>query len=372
MIWAIFALLTGAAILAVIAPLAFGGSPGGASPDRTAADKAFYVEQIAEIERERAEGRLAEADAEAARREAARRLLRAGDAAAEAGAPASRRLRTLAALAALAAIPVLALSLYAKIGAADLPDMPLAERRAKAPAHANLDDAIAKIEAHLADHPDDGRGFEVIAPYYLRNGRFEEALHALTEALRLLGPTAERYDALAEGFVAAGEGRVTEEARRSFQEALKLEPTDPMARYYMGLAAAQDEDSATAKDVWTKLLDDAPPDAPYRRVVARALQSLSAEAPSSAAGKAVAALPEKERAATIGAMVERLAGRLAQNGDDVGGWLKLIRAYSVLAQADKAGAALADARKALADKPAEIAQVDALARELGVQEKAAP
>ena len=47
--------------------------------------------------------------------------------------------------------------------------------------------AIAKIEAHLAQHPDDGRGYEVLAPVYLRIGRANDAVRAASEALRLLG-----------------------------------------------------------------------------------------------------------------------------------------------------------------------------------------
>jgi cytochrome c-type biogenesis protein CcmH len=369
MTWLIFALLTGAALLAVIAPLAFGKL----ETDPEAADKAFYADQIAEIDRERLEGRLAEADAEAARREAARRLLRAG--ARRAGEPHAARSRVLrigAALAALVAIPALAVPLYMKIGAVDLPDMPLAERLANTPLHSTLDAAIARIEAHLAEHPDDGRGFEVIAPYYLRNGRIEEAVRALAEALRLLGPTAERHDALGEALVAKSEGRVAQDAQGNFEAALKIAPADPMARYYMGLAAAQAGDARKAKEIWTKLLDDAPPQAAYRQIVSRQLQSLDDEAPNGAEGRAIAAMPEKDRAATIGAMVDRLAGRLAQKGEDTEGWLKLIRAYSVLGQNDKAGGAVESARKALAGKTADLERIEALARELGVKEAARP
>ena len=52
--------------------------------------------------------------------------------------------------------------------------------------------AIAKIEAHLVQHPDDGRGYEVLVPVYLQTGRVNDAVHAASAALRLLGPTAER------------------------------------------------------------------------------------------------------------------------------------------------------------------------------------
>jgi cytochrome c-type biogenesis protein CcmH len=71
MIWVVFAILTGIALLAVLAPLAGRGTVDAGD----AADRNFYAEQIGEISRERAEGRLSEEDAEAARREAQRRLL---------------------------------------------------------------------------------------------------------------------------------------------------------------------------------------------------------------------------------------------------------------------------------------------------------
>ena len=49
---------------------------------------------------------------------------------------------------------------------------------------------------------------------------------------------------------------------------------------------------------------------------------------------------EADRGAMIRGMVERLAVRLKQNGDDVEGWLRLVRAYMVMGDRDKAKGAL--------------------------------
>ena len=369
MIWVVFAFLAGLACLALLAPLAFES----AESDAAESDRMFYARQIAEIERERAEGRLRADDAEAARLEAARRLLRAGE---TRGGPApggSRGLRLAAALALATLVPAFALALYLKIGAVELPDEPLEARREQAAAAApDLAKAVARIEAHLAEHPDDGRGFEVIAPYYLSAGRYEDAIHAREEALRLLGETPERHDDLGEAFVVAAQGRVTDEAQNHFGAAARLAPGDLMAPYYLGLAAAQQGHADKAREIWGRLLADAPPDAPYREIISRQLAMLAPEEPSGAKAEAVAALPDAERMATIRGMVDRLAGRLARQGDDVEGWLKLLRAYAVLGERDKASAALADARIALAAKPPEAARVEALARELGLSQKATP
>ena len=364
MIWLVFALLTGAAVMAVLAPLAVKGE----ASDPAATDIAFFEEQIAEIEREAAEGRLDPAEAESAKTEAARRLLRAQGAQGGPAAP-SRKAAVVAALAAIVLIPAVSLALYFRIGQANLPDMPLEARLQAAPDRFDLAGAMARIEAHLLQQPEDGRGFEVVAPFYLGAGRMEDAVHAFGEALRLLGPTAARHAALGEARMIAAQGAVTKQARLNFEAALKLDAALPMSRYYLGLAAAQDGEKEKASEIWTKLVADAPAGAAYVEGVRAQLDKLrfaSENPPASDQGKIIAALPEGDRQAMIRTMVERLAGRLEKQGDDVEGWLKLIRAYIVLAEPEKARQALKAARKALGEKTAEVERVEALARELNI------
>jgi cytochrome c-type biogenesis protein CcmH len=58
----------------------------------------------------------------------------------------------------------------------------------------------------------------------------------------------------------------------------------------------------------------------------------------------------------VNAMVERLANRLKKDGSDVNGWVQLVRSYRALDQNDKAQAAAADARRALANDPDKLRQ----------------
>ncbi|CAN2535147.1 hypothetical+protein [Methylocapsa aurea] len=366
MIWLLFALLTGAAVMSVLWPLARKSG----SADASATDIAFFEEQIAEIDRESAEGRLAAADVETARTEAARRLLRARGMATGA-ASSSRRNALIAAAGAILLIPALTLLLYGKLGHPDLPDASLEARLEAKPGHSDIATAVARIEAHLAEHPEDGRGYEVIAPFYLRNGRAADAAAAFEKALRLLGPTPHRHNALGEARVLAAEGRVTPDAEQEFVAALALDPRSAMARFYLGLEAAQAGAREKAEDIWSKLLADQPADAPWRPRVEALLAQLraapAAEAPqASEEGAKIAAMPEGPRLDAIRSMVERLRGKLEQNGADVDGWLRLIRAYSVLAETEKAKTALDGARKALEQDKDGLARVDALAHELGV------
>jgi cytochrome c-type biogenesis protein CcmH len=77
-------------------------------------------------------------------------------------------------------------------------------------------------------------------------------------------------------------------------------------------------------------------------------------------------MPLAERNTAIRAMVESLSARLQQSGGSVNEWLRLVHAYSVLNEPQKARAALADARKNLASDASAKAALDALARELGL------
>jgi cytochrome c-type biogenesis protein CcmH len=370
--WLIIALLTAGAVLAVLLPLGRGRTDGADSGRK---DRAVYRDQLAELERDRAEGRIAPSEAEAARAEIARRLI-AADRQQAPAAPsgASPWPRRAAACLALAGVPAIALGLYLPMGAPQLPGQPLRARLQAAPAQQNLPQLIARIEDHLAREPEDGRGWEVLAPVYMRLERFQDAARAWTNAVRLLGSTAEREAALGEAIVGAEGGIVTAEARQAFERALAAAPGAPKPRFFLALAKQQQGDVAAAVEDWRKLLAEAPADAPWRgileRVVAQAEprgQAPSAEerGPTSDDIAAAGDLSSADRQAMIDGMVARLADRLEREPDDVAGWLRLIRAYSVLGReaqaAEAAGRALRSVRQ-----QADRQQIETLVADLGL------
>jgi cytochrome c-type biogenesis protein CcmH len=102
-----------------------------------------------------------------------------------------------------------------------------------------------------------------------------------------------------------------------------------------------------------------------QRIVA--LSSPPSAGPESAAGKSIASLPPAERAAAIRSMVEGLSARLRQSGGSLDEWQRLVRAYSVLNEPEKARAALTDARKNLSGDAGANAELDRLAHELGLE-----
>jgi cytochrome c-type biogenesis protein CcmH len=358
----LLAVMTGAAVLSVLWPLSRADA---VAPDDEATDAAFYRAQLAEIERDAERGLIEPGEAETSRVEAARRLLAASRREAEIGGgrPSETR-RRIAAVAAIVAIPAISLGLYFAVGRQGMPDMPLAARDDRTPEN-GMQQAVARIEEHLAKNPDDGPGHEVVAPVYLGMGRYEEAARSFAVALRMLGETSTRVENLAEAQVAAAEGIITAEARAGFERALALDPTSVRARYYRALALEQDGDTAGAIAGFDVLVREAQPGSELAKAVTERIVKLGGTPPQTAAG-AIAALGEKDRDAAIRGMVEQLDARLTADGSDVEGWLRLVRSYAVLGDPDKARAALARARSALAGNAPSRERVEALARELGI------
>lgn len=374
MIWIVFAVLTAAAALSVLVPLARARSAAGLA--RSEADVAFFKSEEASIARDLERGIIDEKEAEAATAEAARRLL-ATAAVNPAKAAGGQGARRAAAVISLASIAVAGVGLYAWIGAPAYPDQPLLARQVAPPEQMDVMAAVAKIEAHLAQNPNDGRGHEIIAPVYMRIGRFEDAAKAWGEVSRIKGATPERETLRGESLTYANQGKVTSEAMKAFERALEMDPSFAQARFYVGLAAEQAGDKGRAAQIWSSMLAAAEPGAPWVPVVRERLESIGGKAPETAAAAggapqgeaaaAIAALAPAERQAAIRGMVDSLAARLASDGKDPAGWLRLVRAYTVLKEPDRAKAALADARRALADDEAALKGLDELARELGIE-----
>jgi cytochrome c-type biogenesis protein CcmH len=358
MVWFVLAGMAACAVLAAVWPL-LRASPG-AKADGAANEAAFYKAQLEEIKRDVDRGLLPQGEAESARAEAARRLIAAASDLPQAPPPAARRAPIAAAVLIAVGLPAIAFPLYTRLGQPALPDEPLASRQT-AP-QIDIAAAVAAVEKRLIEKPDDGKGWAVIAPVYMRLERYSDATHAYSEALRLLGEDPLRRAAYGEALVAAAGGVVTDEARQAFDRALTEQPGQPQARFYRALAEEQDGKKADASRDYQSLLADSPPDAPWRSVVNARLAALNGgPAPTTDA----AAIPEAQRPMIEG-MVNRLATRLASNGGSVDEWSRLIRAYTVLHEADKAKAALADAHKALASNANAVASLDALARDLGL------
>lgn len=363
-LWFVFALMTVAAVFAVLWPLGRRDRP-----QIEGSEAAVYKDQLAEIERDLAEGLIAAPEAEAARVEIGRRLL------ASAGSdrtPATRsnlRWRRVAAGVALVGLPLVAVAVYFPLGSPQLRDFPLAQRTRAPGANQSLDNMVTQVEQHLEKNPTDGRGWNVLAPVLERLGRYDDAVRAYRNSITYNGENAERRADLGEAIAAAAGGVVTAEAKSEFDRALALNADDPKANYFLGLAAEQDGRNTDAVTIWRSMLAKAPADAPWRPLVQASLARVGGGTAPALSDETMAAakdMSDVDRGTMVRSMVERLASRLKQNGNDVDGWLRLVRAYIVLGERDKARDALSNARQAVANDAERLRQLNEGLKNLGL------
>jgi cytochrome c-type biogenesis protein CcmH len=361
--WFVFALMTVAAVFAVLWPLGrrYQAQVGGT-------EQSVYRDQLAEIDRDLAGGLIGAAEAEQARVEISRRLLAATNADTVPFAPPSTSLRRAVAIVALVGLPLAAVAFYLPLGSPELGDFPLAARSRAPDGQQPLVNLVAQVEAHLETNPTDGRGWTVLAPVLGRLGRYDDAVRAWRNAISYAGDSSDRRADLGEALVAAAGGVVTGEAKAEFERALSMNAEEAKASYFLGVAAEQDGRSADAAAIWKAMLAKAPPDAPWRPLVQAAIARAGGTAPalSEEAMAAAKGMTETDRNAMVSGMVDRLATRLKQNGDDVEGWLRLVRAYLVMGEREKAVSARADARQAVGSDAERLKQLNEGLKNLGL------
>ena len=310
----LLALLTTATVGALLVPLLRTTEK---RTERLDSALAIYRDQLAEIERTRADGTVSEADAAAARIEVERRILSAANASDAAAPRDSATLHRFLPPALALLIPLLALGVYLNVGRPGLPAAPFATRPALD--HPNPNEPItaermlAEARARLAENPED-----------------PEALVELGEAL-----------------VLEADGTVTPAAVEALTRALALRPDNPRAAYYLGLHEAQSGDSKAAVARWQALEAKSPPDAPWlsmlRAEIARVSRAAGMPVPTRDQVEAMQSLDPAQRQEAIRGMVEGLDARLKESPGDRAGWLRLANARRVLGENDKAADAYARA-----------------------------
>ena len=232
---------------------------------------------------------------------------------------------------------------------------------------------VARLAERMKDRPDDARGWRLLGRSLASLGRHSEAARAYGRAVALLPADADLRSLHGEALASAGGGTITAEAERAFAAALRIDPREPRARFYLGLSALQKGDREGALARWRELEAASPDDAEWLPMLRRRIASLApggavgtdAEAPPRGPTRediaaAQQMLPE-ERAEMIRGMVARLALRLEEEPDDAEGWARLARSYRVLGEAEKERDALAQLARL---RPDDVGVLSAYARGL--------
>jgi cytochrome c-type biogenesis protein CcmH len=320
---------------------------------------AVYRDQLAEINHDAARGILDETQARAAQIEIERRILALADAPKfqPAKAPSPMLIIAMAVV-----LPLGAFGLYLHLGSPGLPGQPaqgLADSVAASP-------ELQALQAAVAQAPGDPATWRVLGEGLMAARRPSDAANAFARALGLGDRDPKLQSRYGSALVLAAQGRVDDRAKAAFDAALKADPTDPIARFFTGLAKEQAGDPTGALTDWLALERDLPPNVPWHADLTQNIDRVARELgkdPASLPGRAPVAnaapetgsapgpsdldaaskMSDAERQAFIESMVAQLAQRLKAEPDDLDGWLRLAKAYSVLGKGDDARAAWAKA-----------------------------
>jgi cytochrome c-type biogenesis protein CcmH len=380
MFWIVVVVMIGSATLLAILPLLRTEkrvtAPAGSQFE---GDIAVFKDQLAEIDRDLSRGVLNERDAESARSEISRRLIDASEKAktdSVAGASTQNRnlFRNIAIVFAGISVPVIAAAMYVSNGSPNLLDQPLLARldaQQENGGDNKILDLVERVETHLSANPDDDDGWEVIAPVYQRLGRYEDAVRAFENLVRLRGETEDRLSNLAEAIVLSQQGVVTQRAEMLFSRANALDETAIRPRFFLALGLNQESRFEEAVSAWEDLLDDATPQSAWapgaldQLNMARSELGLPPAEPDNQAA-AVMSMSQQEQQEMISAMVEGLAERLKDDPDNMADWQRLIRSYAVLGKPDQAVAALREARSVFVADQGALDDLNALSGSLGL------
>lgn len=349
-------------------------------------------EQLGELEAQAASGALAEPEADALKSDLKRRVLAEGRRAEPEARPLNERTLLYLALGTVAIVTLAGTGLYLKIGRPDVPASPTAPGAQQAAGgegapHGDAGAVIAQLEQQMQQNPNNPEGWRMLGWSYMQTGRNAEAATAYGKAAALDPGNAEYHSAQGEATVLASSGTVTPDAQAAFRKAVAADPSDPRARYYLGVARDQGGDPQGAINDWIALLKSAPPDAPWAAEVRQYVEKVAAERQINLAGRlppvasasmapsrgptaeqmaAAQGMNEGDRAQMIQGMVTGLAARLKENPKDLAGWQQLMRARMVLGQTSEAQAAYRDGARAFAGSPGDQQQLRQAAQQLGV------
>ncbi|CUH51992.1 c-type cytochrome biogenesis protein CcmI [Shimia marina] len=375
-------------------------------------DLRVYRDQLKEVDRDLARGVIAQADAERIRTEVSRRIL-AADAQMQKQDSAAKGTGKGAGLAALALglfVVASSFALYIWLGAPGYRDMPLqlrlelvaedmqnrpsqAEMEARLPAidpatpEPEFAELMAKLRAAVAENPDDLQGQMLLARNEANLGNLQAAYAAQEKVLTLKGAevSAGDYVTHASMMIAAAQDYVSPEAEASLRAALAKDPLNNLGRYYYGLMMWQGGRPDAAYRIWDQVLRQSPADAPWVPSIRATITELAwyagidykmpelvADHSSQLAGptaedvQAAQDLSQEDRQAMIQGMVSQLSDRLATEGGTPEEWARLIAAYGVLGENERAATIWQEAQQVFENVPEALAIVRTGAERAGV------
>lgn len=324
-------------------------------------DIEIYKSQLTELDHDEAAGAIGAAEAKSAKTEISRRLLAASeeDQASSTGLSSKQRAAILFLVCLI--MPSLAATVYMHGGSPQYAAQPYTDKNG---------------EAEL---------WRQYARAYMQTERFDDAEGALLQAIELSDPRADLYEGLGEVIIFGGDGSISQRAIDAFNTALELDPTRERSRYILAEWMWRQGDREDAVRAFIDLLESTQ-DQDFQGFLKGRIEETIAEIKAELSGEPVAQRPDSrpvnparpiagggaltgmsdDQRTMVLQMVTGLANRLEEDPDDLEGWLRLIRSYTVLQEVQKADEALQKATLQFLTRPDALTALIALAEELGL------
>jgi len=321
--------------------------------------QAVFADQLSEVERDEARGIISGGEADSARTEVKRRMLNEAKRKDGPLLTSGNKGSWLLFAVALAA-PAFGIAGYSFMGSPQLPSISSAERQDERDEAIKIADLTEQLKTQLmSDENSPAEGWILLGQTYMRATRYSEATWAFETAIKRGEMSPVLFAMYAESMIADEDGIVTPKAATAIEESLKRDPDNVAALYYKSIELDQLGETRAAFDLLRNRIETEESFQPWMEtVVARAnwlarkiggegeLPSINipgAPGPSADDVAAAGEMSAEDRQAFIRSMVDRLAAQLEETPDDLDGWLRLARAYTVLGEAENANEAFLQA-----------------------------
>ena len=248
-----------------------------------------------------------------------------------------------------------------------------------------MGEIITKLRKISQERPNDITGMRYLMRTEASLNNFENAAIAQMSLVKLLGDQVLLEDLyqLAELMVISLNGYVSPEAEALFRKVLSQDEDNGGALYYLGLMYANLDRPDLSFEIWRKLLNRGPDDAPWVPLIREQIMevawragknryelppktTISLNGPTKADIEASNEMTADERREMISNMVESLANRLASQGGTSDEWARLIKALSVLGDLDRAKKIWAEASNIYNNSPVDLNVINNIANEIGI------
>ena len=274
--FAIFATLLIVVVSAfILPPLWLGIRTPKTRADRKEANLAIFRDQLAELNREKDEGSLAEADFDQARHELQRRLLEEVEPADTATAV-TRGPSRKTAIAILLLLPVLGLLGYTILGnpkALD-PLQTMSEQPQVTPEKIN--EMVAGLAEKMKSHPEDMQGWLMLARSYKSLGRYSDAVQAYSNAENAINDNPDQLASYAEAIAMANGKGISGKALQLVERALKINPNHGHSLFLAGAAAMEAGDNKKGLAYWEPLLEQVEPGSDIDQMLRSGIEKMKA------------------------------------------------------------------------------------------------